>query len=123
MGNPLLLEKRGGPRRWFEPSVIFEDGGELVAQPHTARLLVESPVPLQLQVIREIERRKRRRQFRRNGRESRHYGSVATRSVSMTMNGTLNTLAVYMAILRRILRRSTNRSRISWLRPSRRITM
>jgi hypothetical protein len=43
--------------------------------------------------------------------------------VSITMNGTLSTFDVYSAIFRRILRRSIKRSRMSWLRPSRRTTM
>ena len=55
----LRLEKRRGAFRRFEPLVILENDGQLFAEPDTARLVVESPVPVQLQIVREVEGRQR----------------------------------------------------------------
>ena len=68
----LRLEKRRRARRRLEPLVILEHRGQLLAQPDAARLIIESPVPVQLQIIREVEGRQRRGHTRRDRRKPRH---------------------------------------------------
>ena len=54
------LQKRRGTSRRLEPLVVLEDRGQLVAEPDAARLVVESTMPVQLQVVGDVEGRQRR---------------------------------------------------------------
>src|SRR6187200_705310 len=56
----LRRKKRLRPWWWLQPLMILEDGRQLFAEPDAARLSVESTMPVQLQVIGDVERRQRR---------------------------------------------------------------
>jgi hypothetical protein len=59
LSSLLRLEKRRRAAWRLEPLVILEDRGQLLTEPDAARLVVEAPVPVQLQIVREIEGRQR----------------------------------------------------------------
>jgi hypothetical protein len=109
----LRLQERRRPGRRLDPLVILEHSGQLLSQSYF-RLSVEPAMPVQLELVRHVERRQRAVFGVSDAkRVATANGNVATNCVSMTMNGTLRTFDVYVATFRRSLRRSMNRSRTS----------
>src|SRR5215204_3885078 len=92
--------------------MILERRRELLAQRDTAWLVIETAMPVQFQIVCEIEWRLRRghADVIDVNRVTTANGSVATNSVSMTMNGTLSTFDVNIATFRRISLRAADQN-------------
>src|SRR5688572_11731742 len=69
----LRLEKCRGAGRRLEPLVILECSRQLVTQPDAARLVVEAAMPMQFQIVGQIEWRQRGGHPRGDRREPRYH--------------------------------------------------